>query len=168
MIRVAIIGGTGYTGAELLRILSRHPAAELAAITSRAQVGRPVSDVFPSLRGVVNLRYSDPAESDLLENCDVVFCAAPNGVAMRHAPALLDAGVKVIDLSADFRIKDPAEWRQWYGEVHAYPDRLNDAVYGLPEFYRPFPSAADYRAARSACLPRHRESGVHFHYLLRH
>lgn len=134
-IRVGIVGGTGYTGVELLRLLARHPEVELAAITSRGDAGRPVSDMFPSLRGHVDLAFSDPAQAGL-ERCDAVFFATPNGIAMQQVPALLDAGVKVIDLAADFRLKDEASWEKWYGMPHACPEILKGAVYGLPEVNR--------------------------------
>lgn len=135
MVKIGIVGGTGYTGVELLRILARHPQAELAAVTSRAEVGIPVADMFPSLRGRVDVAFSDPAKAGL-ERCDLVFFATPNGVAMSQAPALLNAGVKVIDLSADFRLKDIAEWEKWYKQKHAAPELVAQAVYGLPEIHR--------------------------------
>ena len=135
MIRAGIIGGTGYTGVELMRCLSRHPQVELAAVTSRTEQGKPVSGLFPSLRGVVDLAFSDP-ESGALSDCDVVFFATPSGTAMHQAPALLEAGVKVIDLSADYRLRDKAVWEHWYGLKHASPDHLSEAVYGLPEVNR--------------------------------
>jgi N-acetyl-gamma-glutamyl-phosphate reductase len=120
MIKVGIVGGTGYTGVELLRLLAQHPQVQLVAITSRAEAGTAVSSMFPSLRRRLDLAFVDPANADLL-SCDVVFFATPNGVAMEQAPALLDAGVRVIDLAADFRIKDVAEWERWYGMSHASP-----------------------------------------------
>jgi len=135
MIKIGIIGGTGYTGVELLRLLAQHPDVELKVITSRAEAGRPVAEMFPSLRGRVGLAFSEPNEK-ALAGCDVVFSATPNGVAMTHARALLDAGVKLIDLAADFRLKDPAVWEKWYGMPHACPDLLGEAVYGLPELHR--------------------------------
>jgi N-acetyl-gamma-glutamyl-phosphate reductase len=135
MIKVGIVGGTGYTGVELLRLLAQHPEVELAAITSRAEVGGAVADMFPSLRGRVALRFSDPATAPL-KDCQVVFFATPNGVAMQQARSLLDAGVRVVDLAADFRIKDIALWEKWYGMTHAAPDLVAEAVYGLPELNR--------------------------------
>lgn len=134
-IKVGVVGGTGYTGVELLRILAGHPQAELAAITSRKEAGVPVAEFFPSLRHAVALAFSDPDRADL-SRCDVVFFATPNTVAMGQARALLDAGVRVIDLSADFRIRDVAEWEKWYKVRHAAPDLLAEAVYGLPEVHR--------------------------------
>ena len=135
MIKVGIVGGTGYTGVELLRLLALHPQVELSTITSRADAGEPVSQMFPSLRGLVDLCFVHPDESHL-NQCDLVFFATPNGIAMHQARALLDAGVKVIDLAADFRIQDVAEWEKWYGMSHACPDLVAEAVYGLPEVNR--------------------------------
>ncbi|WP_310447529.1 N-acetyl-gamma-glutamyl-phosphate reductase [Thiobacillus sp.] len=135
MIKVGIVGGTGYTGVELLRLLERHPQVELKAITSRKEAGMPVAEMFPNLRGRVKLAFSTPEEAGL-EDCDVVFFATPNGVAMQQTRALLDAGVKVIDLAADFRIKDIAVWEHWYKMEHACPDLVAEAVYGLPEINR--------------------------------
>jgi N-acetyl-gamma-glutamyl-phosphate reductase len=135
LIKVGIVGGTGYTGVELLRLLALHPQVELRVITSRADAGTPVSQMFPSLRGFVDLAFAHPNEANL-EQCDVVFFATPNGIAMQQTRALLDAGVKVIDLAADFRIKDIAAWEKWYGMTHACPDLVAEAVYGLPEVNR--------------------------------
>ncbi|MDP2133132.1 MAG: N-acetyl-gamma-glutamyl-phosphate reductase, partial [Sulfuritalea sp.] len=135
MIKAGIVGGTGYTGVELLRLLARHPGVELAAITSRGEAGTAVADMFPSLRGAVSLKFSDPKEAPL-HDCDVVFFATPNGIAMQQASGLLDAGVKVIDLAADFRIRDIALWEKWYGMTHASPALVAEAVYGLPEVNR--------------------------------
>lgn len=135
MIKVGIVGGTGYTGVELLRLLARHPQVELTAITSRKEAGMKVADMFPNLRGRVGLAFSAPEEAGL-DKCDVVFFATPNGVAMQQTRALLEAGVKVIDLAADFRIKDVKEWESWYKLEHACPDLVGEAVYGLPEVNR--------------------------------
>ncbi|PZP63539.1 MAG: N-acetyl-gamma-glutamyl-phosphate reductase [Azospira oryzae] len=135
MIKVGIVGGTGYTGVELLRILAGHPEVRLHAITSRKEAGMAVADLFPSLRKRVQLKFSTPEEAPLTE-CDVVFFATPNGVAMQQAPALLQAGVRVIDLAADFRIVDVALWEKWYGMQHACPELVAQAVYGLPEVNR--------------------------------
>jgi N-acetyl-gamma-glutamyl-phosphate reductase len=147
MIRVGIVGGTGYTGIELLRILARHPQAELAVITSRKEAGVPVSKIFTSLRGAVELAFSDPDKADL-SRCDVVFFATPNTVAMGQATALVDRGIRVIDLSADFRIHDVAEWEKWYKVKHAAPGLLAQAVYGLPEVHR-----AEIKNARLVANP---------------
>ncbi len=135
MIKAGIVGGTGYTGVELLRLLAAHPGVELAAITSRGEKGRTVADLFPNLRGRGDLRFVEPDEA-VLTACDVVFFATPNGTAMQSAPALLAAGVKVIDLAADFRLRQAAEWEYWYGMKHACPELLAEAVYGLPEVNR--------------------------------
>ena len=135
MIRVGIVGGTGYTGVELLRLLALHPEVEIVAITSRSEAGVAVADLFPSLRHRVDLRFTEPDPGRLAE-CDAVFFATPNGTAMTMAPALLAAGTRVIDLAADFRLRDAAEWEDWYGMPHACPDLLAEAVYGLPELNR--------------------------------
>ena len=147
MIKIGIVGGTGYTGVELLRILAAHPHAELTAITSRKEDGMPVAEMFPSLRGFVSLAFTAP-EKTALHECDVVFFATPHGVAMSQARELLAAGVKVIDLAADFRLKDTAEFEQWYGMPHSCPDLLAEAVYGLPEINR-----AAIKSARLIGLP---------------
>jgi len=147
MIKVGIVGGTGYTGVELLRLLAQHPEVELTAITSRAEAGGAVADMFPSLRGRVGLRFSDPATAPL-KDCQIVFFATPNGVAMQQTRNLLDAGVRVIDLAADFRIKDIAVWEKWYGMTHAAPELVAEAVYGLPELNR-----AQIRNARLVANP---------------
>ena len=135
MIKVGIVGGTGYTGVELLRLLALHPQVSLQAITSRADAGTSVSQMFPSLRGLVDLQFVHPEEAHL-EQCDLVFFATPNGIAMQQTRALLAAGVKVIDLAADFRLQDIASWEKWYGMKHACPDLVSEAVYGLPEINR--------------------------------
>lgn len=134
-IKVGIVGGTGYTGVELLRLLAIHPHAELTVITSRGEAGMPVADMFPSLRGYVDLQFTDPAQVDL-SSCDVVFFATPNGIAMQQTRELLAKNVRVIDLAADFRIKDVATWEKWYGMTHACPELIAEAVYGLPEMNR--------------------------------
>lgn len=135
MIKVGIVGGTGYTGVELLRILAQHPKVKLKVITSRQEAGMAVDELFPSLRKKITLKFSDPNKADL-NKCDLVFFATPNGVAMQQARSLFDAGVKIIDLSADFRIKDVAEWEKWYGMSHACPELVAEAIYGLPEVNR--------------------------------
>ena len=134
-IKVGIVGGTGYTGVELLRLLAIHPQVELVAITSRGDAGLPVADMFPSLRGYVNLAFTDPANANL-NQCDVVFFATPHGVAMSQAQALLAANVKLIDLAADFRLQDTAVFEKWYKMPHSCPDVLKTAVYGIPELNR--------------------------------
>ncbi|MCC7483811.1 MAG: N-acetyl-gamma-glutamyl-phosphate reductase [Burkholderiales bacterium] len=134
-IRVGIVGGTGYTGVELLRLLARHPHCEIAAITSRQEAGPAGADLFPNLRGTTSLRFSEPAKAGLAE-CDLAFFATPNGVAMGEARELLAAGVRVIDIAADFRLKDVALWERWYGTKHVCPEIAAEAVYGLPEVNR--------------------------------
>ncbi len=135
MIKVGIVGGTGYTGVELLRLLARHPQCEVVAITSRAEAGRQVADLFSNLRGHVDLVFQAPDEADL-SRCDLVFFATPNGVAMTQVSDLLAAGVRVIDLAADFRLEQHSVWEHWYGMQHAAPQLLGEAVYGLPEINR--------------------------------
>ncbi|MGR8999401.1 MAG: N-acetyl-gamma-glutamyl-phosphate reductase [Gammaproteobacteria bacterium] len=135
MIRAGIVGGTGYTGVELLRMLALHPDVEVAVVTSRTDAGLRVDSLYPGLRGYINLAFSLP-DFENLAQCDVVFFATPNGTAMLMAGQLLAHGVKVIDLSADFRLKDAQEWSHWYGMEHACPDLIADAVYGLPEVNR--------------------------------
>ena len=138
MIDIGIVGGTGYTGAELLRLLAIHPQASVRVITSRKEAGMPVADMFPSLRhlgAISDLRYSDPSSANL-GSCKVVFFATPHGVAMSQARELVGAGVKIIDLAADFRLKDPAEFERWYKMPHACTDLLAESAYGLPEMHR--------------------------------
>ncbi|GGY26089.1 N-acetyl-gamma-glutamyl-phosphate reductase [Paludibacterium paludis] len=135
MIKVGIVGGTGYTGVELLRLLALHPHAKVCAVTSRKEAGMRVDAMYPSLRGYTDVVFSTPEDAGLGE-CDVVFFATPNGIAMGEARALLDAGVRVIDLAADFRIGNVAEWEAWYGMRHASPELVAEAVYGLPEVNR--------------------------------
>ncbi len=147
MIKAGIVGGTGYTGVELLRLLAGHPQVALTAITSRSEAGMAVSEMFPNLRGHVALAFSEP-DPATLRGCDVVFFATPNGTAMTMARELLEAGVRVIDLAADFRLTEPALWEQWYGSPHACPDLLGEAVYGLPEVNR-----AALRGARLVANP---------------
>ena len=147
MIKAGIVGGTGYTGVELLRLLVRHDQVEVVTVTSRDLAGTPVSRHFPSLRGHLDLSFS-PADSELLAECDVVFYATPHAVAMHTVPALLEAGVRVVDLSADFRIRDVALWEKWYNTAHACPDLVAEAVYGLPEVNR-----EAIRTARLVAVP---------------
>jgi len=135
VIKAGIVGGTGYTGVELVRLLSVHPDVKLVAITSRSEAGRRVDDLFPNLRGHSELLFT-ASEDAQLDSCDVVFCATPHNVAMNMVPGLMAAGVRIVDLSADFRLRDAAVWSEWYGEVHACPELLEQAVYGLPEMHR--------------------------------
>ena len=146
-LKVGIVGGTGYTGVELLRLLVQHPHCELKAITSRQEAGQSVAALFHNLRGRVELKFATPAKAGL-NRCDVVFFATPNGVAMEQARDLLDAGVRIIDIAADFRIKDAALWEKWYGTKHTCPELLGEAVYGLPEVNR-----ARIREARVVANP---------------
>jgi len=135
MIKAGIVGGTGYTGVELLRLLARHPQVALEAITSRQEAGMPVAELFPNLRGAVELAFTDPKVAPLSE-CDIVFFATPNGVCMQQVRELLERGVRVIDLAADFRIRDATTWETWYKMKHACPDLIEESVYGLPEMFR--------------------------------
>ncbi len=135
MVKIGIVGGTGYTGVELLRLLATHPQAEVIQITSRAEAGRQVSDLYGNLRGHFDLAFSEPDPVGL-SACDLVFFATPNGTAMKMVPGLLEKGTRVIDLAADFRLQDPAVWEQWYGMPHSCTDVLAEAVYGLPELNR--------------------------------
>ena len=138
MISAAIVGGTGYTGIELIRLLSAHPEVSIDLLTSRSEVGTRADEIFPSLRGISDLVFSDLGDETLstLQQCDVVFFATPHGVAMKQAEALTQAGVKVIDLAADFRLQSLADFEHWYQQPHACPDLLKTAVYGLPELNR--------------------------------
>jgi N-acetyl-gamma-glutamyl-phosphate reductase len=151
MIKVGIVGGTGYTGVELLRLLVVHPQVELSVITSRADAGMLVEQMFPNLRGFIDIPFTHPDEANL-NQCDLVFFATPNGTAMQQARGLIDAGVKVIDLAADFRIQDIASWEKWYGMKHACPDLVEEAVYGLPELNRSKIKAARL-VANPGCYP---------------
>ena len=135
MIKVGIVGATGYTGAELLRILAQHPQAEVTVLTSRQEAGRRADALYPHLRGYCDLAYTAP-EMNALKACSAVFFATPHGTAMQMAPELVAAGVKIIDLSADFRLKDPAQYKRWYKLDHSAPDLLAESVYGLPESHR--------------------------------
>ncbi|MDX1696752.1 MAG: N-acetyl-gamma-glutamyl-phosphate reductase [Thiohalobacterales bacterium] len=151
MIKVGVVGGTGYTGVELLRLLVAHPDAELAVITSRSEAGRAVAELFPNLRGSCTLEFSVP-DTTQLGQCDLVFFATPNGTAMTMVPELLKAGVRVIDLAADFRLARAADWEQWYGMPHACPEFLEEAVYGLTEVNREAVAGARL-VANPGCYP---------------
>ena len=150
-LRIGIVGATGYTGSELLRLLVAHADVELAAVTSRSEEGQPVASMFPWLRGHTDIRYCAP-DSAALEKCDLVFFATPNGTAMHQVPALLKAGVRVVDLSADFRLRDAAVWSRWHGQEHACPDLLARSVYGLPERNRDRIRTAEL-VANPGCYP---------------
>ncbi len=151
MIKVGIVGGTGYTGVELLRLLVRHPHAEVDIVTSRAEAGRAVAELFPNLRGHCELRFSEP-ELERLTACDAVFFATPHGVAQDMVPKLVGSGTRVIDLSADFRLKDIAAWQKWYRQPHACPELAALAVYGLPEVNREHIRTAELVAC-PGCYP---------------
>lgn len=135
MIKAGIVGATGYTGVELLRLLARHSQVDVTVITSRAEAGVKVADIYPSLRGHIDLAFTEP-NIDTLGACDVVFFATPHGVAQSLMPALMKTSARIIDLSADFRIRDVPVWEKWYGQAHGAPELLNEAVYGLPEVNR--------------------------------
>lgn len=147
MIAVAVVGGTGYTGVELLRLLVTHPHVDLKYITSRSESGNKVADMFPNLRGFTDICFTEPVLETLAE-CDVVFFATPNGTAMKMVPDLVASGVRVIDLAADFRLKDIETWKQWYGMDHACAGVLAEAVYGLPEINR-----SEIKSARVVANP---------------
>ena len=132
---VGIVGATGYAGVELIRLLLAHPSVAIKRLTSRAEAGRRVDDLFPSLRGHLSLIFEDPAESRF-DDCDLVFFATPHAVSMHSMADLLARGKRVIDLSADFRLKDIDIWQEWYGTTHMAPELIADAVYGLPEINR--------------------------------
>ena len=149
--KIGIVGGTGYTGAELLRLLATHPEAEVKVITSRSESGKAVSELYPGLRGKMDIAFTEP-DDNALAQCDLVFFATPNGIAMKSVPSLLEKGVKVIDLAADFRLSNPAEWKEWYGVDHSCPELLDEAVYGLPEMNREAISQARL-VANPGCYP---------------
>jgi N-acetyl-gamma-glutamyl-phosphate reductase len=150
-IKIGIVGGTGYTGSELLRLLVQHPDVVVAAVTSRTEAGVAVYDYYTALRGRLNLAFSEPGHASL-KDCDLVFFATPNGTAMREAPGLIEAGARVIDLAADFRLKDVDLWQRWYGVEHASPALVDEAVYGLPEFHRKAIATARL-VANPGCYP---------------
>lgn len=158
MIRVGIVGGTGYTGVELLRLLVGHPQAEVTVITSRAEAGVPVAQLYPNLRGHLDLAFSEP-DVDALGQCDLVFFATPHGVAQNLMPDLLKTGTRVVDLSADFRLRDTELWSQWYGQAHGCPELVGEAVYGLPEINRA--AIGDARlVACPGCYPTSTQLGL--------
>lgn len=158
MYKIGIVGGTGYTGAELLRLLANHPEVEVTTITSRSEAGKFISDIYPSLRGHYNLRFSNP-DIEELAKCDLVFYATPHGVAMDQVPELIDYGIKVVDLGADFRIKDTVEWAKWYGMDHRTPNYVAKAVYGLPEINREAIKGAQL-VANPGCYPTATQLGL--------
>ena len=150
-IKAAIVGGTGYTGVELLRLLARHPHVELTHITSRSEDGVAVATLFPNLRGVVDLAFST-VDNRALAQCDVVFFATPNGTAMTAARDILAGGARIVDLAADFRLRSVERWEKWYGMPHACPELLAEAVYGLPEVNRKAIASARL-VANPGCYP---------------
>jgi N-acetyl-gamma-glutamyl-phosphate reductase len=135
VIKVGIVGATGYTGVELLRLLAPRDDVSIEVVTSREMEGTAVSVLFPNLRGYVDQPFTAP-DDEVLARCDVVFFATPHNVAMRSARSLMERGVRIVDLSADFRLKDRAEWEHWYKEPHESPELIEKAVYGLPEVNR--------------------------------
>jgi N-acetyl-gamma-glutamyl-phosphate/LysW-gamma-L-alpha-aminoadipyl-6-phosphate reductase len=134
--RVGIIGGSGYVGGELLRLLLFHPEIEVTMVTSRKEVGEHVFSVHPNLRGATQLKFLSLELSQISKSCDLVFTATPHGSSANLVPRLLEIGLKVIDMSADFRLKNPADYVKWYGWEHSHPELLKEAVYGLPELHR--------------------------------
>jgi N-acetyl-gamma-glutamyl-phosphate reductase len=151
MLAVGVVGGTGYTGVELLRLLVSHPQVHLMCVTSRSESGSKVADLFPNLRGFTDICFTEPTVETLAQ-CDVVFFATPNGTAMQMVPELIEKGVRVIDLAADFRLQDPDVWKRWYGMDHACVDVLAEAVYGLPEINRSAIKSARV-VANPGCYP---------------
>ncbi|MCI0505543.1 MAG: N-acetyl-gamma-glutamyl-phosphate reductase [Gammaproteobacteria bacterium] len=158
IIKVGVVGGTGYTGVELLRLLVNHPNVRLTAITSRSEAGMPIAELFPSLRKHLSLKFTDP-ENGELANCDLVYFATPNGVAMKSAPQLLGQGIRIIDLAADFRLKNQEVWEHWYEQEHACPELLATAVYGLPEVNREQIKSAQL-VANPGCYPTSVQLGL--------
>ena len=136
MLKIGIVGGSGYVGSELLRLLLLHPQAEITTVTSRQSAGEYVFNIHPNLRGLTQLKFVPLDIAELQKNCDLIFTATPHGGSVNLVPKLLDAGLKVIDMSADFRLKNPADYETYYGWKHAHPEMLKDAAYGLPELHR--------------------------------
>lgn len=160
MIKVGIVGGTGYTGVELLRLLAQHPNVSVEAITSRSEAGVKVCDMYPNLRGHYDtLAFSEP-DAKQLGALDAVFFATPHGVAHALAGELLEKGTRIIDLSADFRLRDADVWSQWYGQPHGAPSLLEEAVYGLPEMHR-----EQIKTARLIAVPGCYPTAVQLGYL---
>ena len=151
ILKVGIVGATGYTGVELLRLLVGHEQVDIHVVTSDSEKDNYVTDVFPSLSGYLDLKFSEH-NSPVLTECDVVFFATPHATSMYKIPELLNANVKIIDLSADFRLQDAEQWQHWYGVEHAAPELLKSAVYGLPEINRDQISKADL-VANPGCYP---------------
>lgn len=135
-VRVAIIGGSGYTGGELLRIFTMHNGVNVTHVTSREFAGKPIHYVHPNLRGYYRLNFSEPSIDKVIDKADVVFLSLPHKVSLNYVPKFLEVGIKIVDLSADFRLKNPRDYVIWYGYEHPFPDLLNKAVYGMPELHR--------------------------------
>jgi len=136
MLKIGIIGGTGYVGSELLRLLLLHPQVEVTTVTSRQTAGEYIFNTHPNLRGITQLKFVPLDTTELSKNCDLVFTATPHGGSVNLIPKLLEAGLKVIDMSADFRLKNPNDYDKWYGWTHTHPELLKEAAYGLPELHR--------------------------------
>ncbi|MBI4384409.1 MAG: N-acetyl-gamma-glutamyl-phosphate reductase [Nitrospinae bacterium] len=151
MVRIGIAGATGYTGLELVRLLLRHPEAEIVALTSETYQGKSVAETFPSLKGFCDLRLQ-PLDPRMADACDVVFLCLPHTAAMSQIPELLKRPARVIDLSADFRLRDAEVFEQWYHARHEHPELLGKAVYGLPELYRERIRSARF-VANPGCYP---------------
>jgi LysW-gamma-L-alpha-aminoadipyl-6-phosphate/LysW-L-glutamyl-5-phosphate reductase len=134
--RIGIIGGSGYVGGELLRLLLLHPQVEVTMVTSRQSAGEYIFNAHPNLRGLTQLKFVPQDTTELQKNCDLIFTATPHGGSVNLVPKLLESGLKVIDMSADFRLKNPLDYETWYGWKHAHPELLKEAAYGLPELHR--------------------------------
>ncbi|MEM1538805.1 MAG: N-acetyl-gamma-glutamyl-phosphate reductase [Candidatus Bathyarchaeia archaeon] len=134
--RVGIVGGSGYVGGELLRLLLFHPKVKVTMVTSDKYAGEFVFMVHPNLRGLTQLKFVPLNLANIKNNCDIVFTATPHGSAVKIVPKLLEMGLRVIDMSADFRLKNPDDYPRWYGWSHPIPELLKEAVYGLPELHR--------------------------------
>lgn len=135
MTKVAILGATGYTALELIKILLRHPQAEIVALTTRQEGAPPVHQIHQSLYGRLDVKCEDLSPAEVAKRAEVVFCCLPHVASMEAVPALLDGGSQVIDLSADYRLNDPAVYEKWYGHAHTDAARLKTTVYGLPEVF---------------------------------
>ncbi|MBI5182905.1 MAG: N-acetyl-gamma-glutamyl-phosphate reductase [Nitrospinae bacterium] len=148
MIKVGIVGASGYTGLELIRILSKHPEIKISILTSERYANSSVSSIFPSLLGWVDMKYKDFLPEEIIDKSDLIFTALPHKKAMSIIPIFLKSGKRVIDMSADYRIKDPHIYERWYSNIHTSPELLNSAVYGLPEIYR-----AEIKSAKLVANP---------------
>ena len=135
-LNVGVVGASGYAGGELVRLLSTHPKVSISMVTSRRNAGKPVSNEIPILKGRLNIKFEEPDPPKIIEKCDFVFMATPHAVSMELTPQILEVGIKVVDLSGDFRLKNPEIFKRYYGVDHKAPDLLDEAVYGLPEINR--------------------------------